>query len=950
MREKGKFRIGKSLRFLVVLLSLIGLFIGSAGELQAKSRRGPISGTPLLRKQRPQLLQALRRSPVFRVQKDILNNGDSPGTMVSFWAYNFATETYYQTSATCQSVTLLSTGYNLSIFVENGQSISSDTVTGIKDQFANPILPTETTYFGSPPAGDFTILILDIQDSGGTSFVSGYFDPINELTGDPNSNIRHMVYMDCNPGEPGSQTFLGTLAYEYFHLIQYKYDPLEEIWVEEGLAGLARFVCGYGHLESNVSAFASAPGTSLTSWQDNLENYGATYLFVLFLEEHYGGSTTTLNIVSNPGVGIDGINSALSQSGQNVTVNDIFKNWVVANYLNNASISGGAYAYTDSFSGISSGPGNFQDTDSKSTYPASGNGNVDLYAANYIRFTGLSGTYDTFILVPYSLSQSDLQSYSYSAQLGSLILNISGLTDTLMAEGIQLGSSNPMPIVIIPLSASNTISTSGGLALPLISIAITPVNPSMAAGVSQQLAASGTYSDGTTHDITTQVTWSSSNASVATVNSSGLAKAVAVGSTTITATSGSVSGSTSLAVTPTTLSSISVTPANPSIPMGVTKQFAARGIYSDGTSRDITTQVTWSSSNTSVATVNSSGLATAVAAGTATITATSGSISGSTTLTVTSATLSSISVTPANPSMPVEVTTLTVTSATLSSISVTPANPSMPVGVSQQFAARGIYSDGTTHDISTQVTWSSSNTSVATVNSSGLVTTVATGSTTITVTSGSISGSTTLTVTSATLSSISVTPANPSMAVGVSQQFAASGIYSDKTSLDISTQVTWSSSNTLVATVNSSGLVTTVATGSTAITAAFRGISGSSTLTVPSSGGGSGGGGGGGGCFIATAAYGSPLAREVVILREFRDRYLLTNLPGRALVSLYYAWSPWVAGFIYRHESLKTVTRFTLYPAVTLSRVFMRNPRETGLFALGIFLLGGWIVISRRTG
>jgi hypothetical protein len=93
------------------------------------------------------------------------------------------------------------------------------------------------------------------------------------------------------------------------------------------------------------------------------------------------------------------------------------------------------------------------------------------------------------------------------------------------------------------------------------------------------------------------------------------------------------------------------------------------------------------------------------------------------------------------------------------------------------------------------------------------------------------------------LVSIAITPANPSIAVGVSQQFAAIGIYSDGTSHDIGTQVTWSSSNTSGATVNSSGLVTIVATGSTAITAASGSISGSTTLTVPSSGGGGGGGG-----------------------------------------------------------------------------------------------------------
>jgi hypothetical protein len=223
-----------------------------------------------------------------------------------------------------------------------------------------------------------------------------------------------------------------------------------------------------------------------------------------------------------------------------------------------------------------------QDTDSRATYPTSGNGNVNQYAANYVRFTGLSGTYDIFILVPYSLSESDVQSYSYSGSLGSLILNISGITATLGMEGIQLGSSSPAPIVTPALPASTIASTSGG------------------------------------------------------------------------------------------------------------------------------------------------------------------------------------------------------------------------------------------------------------------------------VTSG----------------------------------------------------------------------------GS----------------------GGSSGGGGGGGCFITTAAFGSPLAPEVVILREFRDRYLLTNFPGQVFVSLYYAWSPPVARLISEHESLKVFARTTLYPTVILSQAMLRNPRDTGLLSLSLLLFFGWILIRRRRG
>jgi uncharacterized protein YjdB len=122
---------------------------------------------------------------------------------------------------------------------------------------------------------------------------------------------------------------------------------------------------------------------------------------------------------------------------------------------------------------------------------------------------------------------------------------------------------------------------------------------------------------------------------VTQIDTSGLVTGVVVGAVTIAATQGSISGSTTLAVTAAFLTSIAVTPAIPAVPVGVTQQFIATGTYSDGTIFGITTRVNWTSSNTALATVNASGLAIAVSAGTAAIIATQGLTTGSTFLTAT---------------------------------------------------------------------------------------------------------------------------------------------------------------------------------------------------------------------------------------------------------------------------------------------------------------------------
>jgi len=111
------------------------------------------------------------------------------------------------------------------------------------------------------------------------------------------------------------------------------------------------------------------------------------------------------------------------------------------------------------------------------------------------------------------------------------------------------------------------------------------------------------------------VSWTSDSTAVATIDAGGFATGVSAGTAGITAGLGGVSGTATLTVTVLVLTSITVMPATPTILAGGTQQFAATGIYSDGSTSDLTGQVSWTSDSTAVATIDAGGLATGVSAG-----------------------------------------------------------------------------------------------------------------------------------------------------------------------------------------------------------------------------------------------------------------------------------------------------------------------------------------------
>lgn len=151
-------------------------------------------------------------------------------------------------------------------------------------------------------------------------------------------------------------------------------------------------------------------------------------------------------------------------------------------------------------------------------------------------------------------------------------------------------------------------------------------------------------------------------------------------------------------------------------------------------------------------------------------------------------------------------TNVTVTSAVLNSIQVSPADISVAKGNTKAYTAIGVYSDFRTLDVTYQVTWTSFSVSIATISNAsgheGLATAVGTGTSTITATLGGISNSTSLTVTAAVLVSLSVGSTNSFVYMTQIKNFMVTGTYSDGTMQDLTTQVTWTSSYTTLGTIS----------------------------------------------------------------------------------------------------------------------------------------------------
>jgi len=389
---------------------------------------------------------------------------------------------------------------------------------------------------------------------------------------------------------------------------------------------------------------------------------------------------------------------------------------------------------------------------------------------------------------------------------------LSGRTITWASDAPTIATVNGSGIVSAVLAGdANITATADGKQgsahvkvskVPVASVSVSPSAPTLPTGGAVQLT--GTPRDSAGNPLNGRpITWGTSAPSVATVNNSGRVSAVAPGTATISATSGTQAGTAVVTVIPAPVASVVVSPGSATTLVTRTIQLAATPFDSGGTA--LTGRVvTWATNAPSVATVGSNGLVTAVSAGNATITATSETKSGS--------------------------AAITITTVAVASVSVTPSSASIPAGATTQLTATP--RDGAGAPLSGRVvTWGSSAPGVAVVSNSGLVTGVAPGSATISATSEGMSGSATITVTAVPVASVTVSPATALLRVTTSVQLTATPRDAGGTALP-GRQVDWTSSAPTIATVNSAGLVTALAPGLATITATSETKTGTAAITV----------------------------------------------------------------------------------------------------------------------
>ncbi|MFW9804344.1 MAG: hypothetical protein ACFFFC_16930, partial [Candidatus Thorarchaeota archaeon] len=306
------------------------------------------------------------------------------GDQETFWVGESDTLSHFEVTATLRYI-----GPNSYWWIEDGHDVPDSDITASAEAFENGIYPTNRAFFGnewSPGVDNDPRVHIFIGNVPG---VGGYFYSINEYSKliNPYSNEKEMFFINIAAARPGSNRLDAILAHEFQHMIHWYNDANEETWVNEGLSELAMDLNNYD-TGGTERAYAKTPDTQLNTWGDSpnesIAHYGGSFLFMNYFLERFGEELMR-EVVAHPANGADGFDAVLAARGQAYRFDDVFADWVVANYLDDPALGEGVWGYADL--SVDSMAIDAQHRD----YPAYQASSVSQYAADYILFEKAQG-------------------------------------------------------------------------------------------------------------------------------------------------------------------------------------------------------------------------------------------------------------------------------------------------------------------------------------------------------------------------------------------------------------------------------------------------------------------------------------------------------------------------------------------------------------------------------
>ena len=272
-------------------------------------------------------------------------SGRQEGEKAVFWVADQTSNSYHAVQATLKVVTA-----HTYMYVADDARVDLAKLREAADGFENRVYQVDRSYFGPEQPtgldGDPHVSILHASIPG----LGGYFTSVDEYPRSvhPYSNERKIIYMNVDAVPPGSAAYYAVLAHEFEHMIQWNANRIDQTWVKEGSAEVATEAAGLGS-SGAVRAFQARPDTQLNAWDDSkgdvVPHYGAAYLFISYFLSHFGGYQDAADLLTGSTRGPDTFDSFLSRRGYSATFEDVFKDWIVANYLDESGVENPRYRY-----------------------------------------------------------------------------------------------------------------------------------------------------------------------------------------------------------------------------------------------------------------------------------------------------------------------------------------------------------------------------------------------------------------------------------------------------------------------------------------------------------------------------------------------------------------------------------------------------------------------------